>query len=347
MRTAESRLLAGLAALAVLLGVAVGGFRLLEGWSLTQALFFSLITITTIGYSDYDIGPGTQLFTSAVVVIGIVIWLWLVNAAIEYAAVHWSERLRRRVERALDSLRGHFIVVGYGAVGRQVVDWLLQAGRRVVVIDLDPAAVEELHERSLHCLHGDATDEETLRRAGLERAAGLLAVTRDDPVNVFVTITARSLRPDLYIAANASSVRVAERLRQAGATTAISPYALGAQRLAQAALSPHIAELFRQTGAAGEAALMLREAELEPGSELCGASLRESAIRQRTNVMIAAHRPAGAPEMVVNPPADTVLAAGDVLIAFGRLADLNRFVALVSPAATRELSCLGDQPASE
>lgn len=334
----QRRLVVGFIALLGLLSVAVLGYRYLEGWDPLQAWFFAITTVTTIGYSDYSISDRTKLFTMALVGVGIIVWLYLVNGAIEYAASHWSERLRRREERELNALRDHFIVIGYGAVGQQVVEWLRRAGRRVVVVDSDEQRIAGLHASGIQCLHGDATDEETLKRAGLERAAGLLAVTRADPVNVFVTLTARALRPSIYIAANASSPAVADKLRRAGATTAVSPYALGAQRLAEAALSPHIAELF--AGLAGAGNLLLREAELEAASPLCGATLRESGLRQQANVMVVAHKPAGG-AMTVNPSADTPLGAGDILIAFGDTDDLNRFVELAAPAASAELRALG------
>lgn len=335
--TMQRRFLVGLAGLLLLLVAAVTGYHALMGWSWQQSVFFTFITITTIGYNDYQLTEPAQQFTIVVIVVGLVCWTLMLYSAAEYLSARLEAERRRRMEREIEILKQHFVVVGYGPVGCEVAHALRQAGRRVVVVDIDPEAVEQAREKEYPAMQGDATSEETLIKAGIRRAAGLLAVTRNDPVNVFVTLTARGLCPDLFIAGNAIQSGVADKLRRAGATVVISPYELGAQRLAMSAVSPHVAELFATHPESD--GLTIREAELEPGSELVGKTLAESALRQRAEVMVAAIKLVDG-QTVLNPPANHLMQPGEILIAFGRAAQMPVFLKLVSPAAAKELAVL-------
>ncbi|MBI2300216.1 MAG: potassium channel protein [Armatimonadetes bacterium] len=336
----KARFWVGLGGLLGLLAMAVAGYRYLLGWDARQALFFTLITITTIGYNDYGLTPAARDFTALLIVVGIASWTLLLTAGAEYVAAHWEGTRRRRMERELEGLRNHFVVVGYGPVGREVAELLHRAGRRVLVVDMDPVAVERARAKGMAALQGDATQEETLREAGLARAAGILSVTRNDPVNVFVTLCARGMSPGIFIAANAIAAGVEEKLRRAGATVVISPYEIGAQRLAMTALSPHAAELFEGYAADSPGGLRIREAILEAGSTVCGKRLRDSGLREQSNVMLVAVKGAGGGELTVNPSADRVLSAGDILIGLGRAESVDAFAALVAPRAMRELGAL-------
>lgn len=330
----------GCGGLLTLLLAALVGYHVLMGWDVRQSLFFTIITISSIGYDDYDLTPAATNFTMVVILVGIACWTLLLASVVEYAADHWEGARRRRMEQEVRRLKGHFIVIGYGAVGREVAKYLRREGREVVVIDERPEAVERAREDGYHALLGDATVEETLDRAAIRAAAGMLAVTRSDPVNVFVTLTARGMCPELYIAANGIQAGVAEKLRRAGATVVVSPYEIGAQRLALAALSPHVAELLGGHDEDVGTALILREAELEAASPICGKALRDSGLRETTQVALAALKDIRSGEVLVNPPPDRVLQAGDILIAFGRRDQMPAFLRLVAPAAAQELLAL-------
>jgi voltage-gated potassium channel len=303
------------------------------GWSLLQSAFFTLITITTIGYSDYGLSNLGKAWTMAVIVVGLAAWTFVLAYLVEWFMLSWQRWRQRQMERELDDLNGHWLVIGYGRVGRDVVAALRRAGRLPLVIDLDPEAVEAARDAGLNALRGDAADEETLLRAGVARAAGLMAVTRSDPVNVFCTLTARGLRPDLRICAAAFGRGADNKLRRAGADAVVSLYEIGAQRLAMAAVTPYVAELIDSAG--GEAGLVLREAVVEPDSPLCGKALRDTNLRAETGVLVAALQPAGERGLQISPEPHHVLAAGDVLIGLGQAANIRRFLELVAPQATR------------
>jgi voltage-gated potassium channel len=321
----------GAAVLLLVIGRGAWGYRRLMGWSLLQAVFFTLITITTIGYNDYQLTDSGKLFTIGVIVVGLAAWTFVLAHLVEWfvlSAAHWR---RWQMARDLAELKGHYIVVGYGKVAADVARCLQRAQRAVLVVDLAPAAVDAARDGGLAALVGDATEEETLRRAGIERAAGLMAVTRSDPVNVFVTLTAKGLRPDLHVCAAAMGSGAREKLLRAGADAVVSPYEIGAQRLAAAALTPNVAELLAGYGYGDAGGLTLQEAVVPPGSPLCGQSLRQTRLRAESGVLVAALKSAGEEQLVISPSPDYVLAAGDVLIGLGLQANMARFLELVGP----------------
>lgn len=333
----RGRLLRGLTALGSLVAIATVVYRQLMGWGWVQSLFFTLITITTVGYDDYHLSEPGKLFTLALLGVGLALWTFVLVHWVEWFALGWQDWRQRQMERELGALKQHFVVVGYGTVGAEVARWLRRSGRSVLVLDNQSAAVEAARAAGLQAMLGDATEEESLRGAGVERAAGLMAVTRSDPVNVFVTLTARAMCPRLHICAAAMAAGTANKLRRAGADAVVSPYELGAQRLATAAVSPLVAELMAGYGEGDESALVMREAAVEAESALCGKSLREAGLREYCGVLVAALKEAGGGQLVISPDPDRLLTAGDILIGLGLYPNMARFSELVAPRATSEL----------
>jgi len=340
LEAVRSRLWRGALALVGLLVAASAGYRALMHWPWAQCLYFTVITITTVGYNDYNLSEQGKLLTVGLLVLGLALWTFVLAHAVEWFILGWQRWRQRQMERDLESLARHFIVVGYGMVGAEVARWLQRAGRAVLVVDLKPAAVEAARAAGFVALAGDATEEDTLLRAGLQRAAGLMAVTRSDPVNVFVTLTARGLCATLHICGAALGPGAETKLRRAGADAVVSPYDLGAQRLATAAISPHVAELMAGYGYGDEAALVMREAVLEAESPVCGKRLRDAGLRESTGVLVAALKEGASGKLAISPDPDYLLGAGDVLIGFGLFPNMCRFVALVGPRAARETAAL-------
>ena len=221
------------------------------------------------------------------------------------------------MRRRLDELHGHFIICAYGRVGRAIAAELEAEGVPFVVVD-SKAELEPDLERDGQCyLIGDASDEAVLRKAGIERARGLICAVDSDAENVYITIVARSLSPGLLIVARAAREQSANRLYRAGATHVVSPYVTSGRRMANLAVRPHVVEFF-DVARAGQPGLRLEEVEITEGSPLAGRTLHE--LRGPAVPLLIRH-PDG--QLIANPGRDLTLRAGDVLVVFGEHSDLD------------------------
>jgi voltage-gated potassium channel len=219
-------------------------------------------------------------------------------------------------------MQNHVIVCGFGRVGTQVAAELAREGVPVVVIDPEPEAVRRVAEAGHVCVQGDAADDDCLREAGIERARGLVATTSSDASNVYVTLAARSLRPDLYIVARMDGDEAAPRLKKAGANRVISPYHLGGRRMASLVLRPAAVDFIDTALRSQQGTLQLEEVQVQVGARFAGATI--GAIRQQLGaqaVVLAVIKQGG--DVLANPAAPTVVAPGDVLIMLGQPADLR------------------------
>ncbi len=223
----------GLALLAFAL-VGTAGYVVLEGYSALDALYMTVITLTTVGFGEvHTLSSAGRVFTIALILGGVGTMAFLLSTLVEYLiGGELTGTLRiRRMQHAIDVLTGHYIVCGYGRVGQQVVEDLRGEGAEVVVIESDPAPLATL-EPGLLCIEADASSEDALERAGIQRAAGLVAATGDDSTNIVISLTARTLQPRLTIVARASHRSAEAKLLRAGATHVVSPYRIGGQRMA-------------------------------------------------------------------------------------------------------------------
>ena len=290
------------------------------GYSPWMAVAMTLLTLTTVGFaSDTHLPTGALVFSAGLALLGVGLFvaiLGLAATAIVEGRVGLFSR-SRRMRRRLDDLRGHFIVCAYGRVGRAIAAELETEGVPFVVVD-SKAELEPDLERDGRCyLIGDASDEAVLRRAGIDRARGLICAVDSDAENVFITIVARSLSPGLLIVARAARQQSADRLHRAGATHVVSPYATSGTRMANLALRPHVVEFFDLAGA-GQPGLRLEELAITEGSPLAGRSLQD--LRGPAVPLLIRH-PNG--QLVANPARELQLQAGDVLVVFGQASDLN------------------------
>jgi voltage-gated potassium channel len=225
----------------------------------------------------------------------------------------------------LQHIAGHYIVCGAGRVGRSVVRELLRAGAKVVIIDNDPERVKWGEEFGILALTADASKDETLSRARIDTAAGLVAAISSDAENVYVTLSAKVLNPSLYIAARASDEQAEEKLQRAGATTVLTPYTYIGHRLAQSLLRPHVVSFLDVASAFGKTDLDLdiEQLRVSPGSVLSSRTLAEAHLGRTYGVIVlAVRRQSGV--MQFNPQADVRLEAGDVLIAMGERQKLKQ-----------------------
>lgn len=325
------RVWVGVGLLSAVVGLGTAGYVVL-GLSFIDALYQTMITVTTVGYGEVGAAEGEadtayRVFTMVLLLGGVGAVLYTLTGMFETVVEGRITDLfeRRRMARELTALRGHVIICGAGRLGRTVADYLANAGRAVVVIDVND---EILRGQPHLCVRGDATDDAVLALAGLERADTLIAALDTDAGNLYVTLTARSARPDLFVISRARVESAEPKMRQAGADRVINPQFIGGRRIAAMTLQPHVADFMDVVMHDGSLEFRLEEVQVPLSSPLHGMTLREAHLRDRTGAMVlAVRRPNG--EFLTNPTPDTPLTEGEVLIAIGTSEQLRALTAMI------------------
>lgn len=298
---------------------AVAFYRLVEHYSLLDAIFMTVITVSTVGYGEpKPLSPAGQIFTSALIlgalgVMTIALWHAAELVVGQQLLDFWG---RRRRMRAIEQLRDHHIVCGYGRMGQEIVRQLLGHRAELVVIEREPELLARLQEAGILFVAGNATDDAALLRAGIERAKSLVAVTSTDEDNLFLTLSARVLNPDLYIVARCASPGAHDKFIRAGADRVVSPYVTGGRQMAAALLRPVLVDFMDLLLRAEETDLDIAEVTVTTRAPFAGIALARASIREQCGAGIIAIRgPDG--RFHTNPSPDYVLQPGDVLIALG------------------------------
>jgi voltage-gated potassium channel len=308
--------LALLAVLAIMIAGTVG--YVLLGFSPLDAVYQTVTTITTVGYREVEpLGTAGKIFTIVLIIAGVGTALYAFGVVLEALVEgHLRQHLERhRMEREIARMSGHTIVCGWGRVGRSVGSHLAGLGNQVVVIDKDPARVATV-PAGIRSFAGDVTSDEVLQGAGIMLASALIAAIDTDAENVYVTLSARALRPDLVIIARARTEASESKLLRAGATRVVNPQRIGGQRMAAAAMQPNVVEFLDVVMHEGSLEFRLEEVPVGPGSALTGRTLRETELGDTTGALVLALRhPDGT--FTTNPPLHTQIVTGSVLIAIG------------------------------
>ncbi len=297
----------------------VVGYIALEGWGLVDAIFMTAISLTTTGYGEiHPLTPAGKIFTIFLLLFGVGLFVYAIGTLSEAVVEGHIEGYfkKRKMTKTITALRNHFIVCGYGRIGRVIAETIISAGTPVVVIEKDPVAVKELERTGTLHVEGDATQEDILRDAGIERSRGIVCVLHSDADNVYTTLTARSLNPGGLIIARASDEKSERRIMQAGADQVISPYQIGARRMALAILKPTVTEFLDLAVQSTALDLAIEQIDISPGSPLSGKSIKDADLRRKTGVTILAVQPP-ARQMIASPRPDYVIGEGDVIIALG------------------------------
>lgn len=300
------------------------GFYVIEkDWSLSDSLFMTVMTVTTVGYgAPRALTPPGQIFAIIFMIVGVGTTGYALSSAVQ--SLVQSEIINafgeRRRHREMSKLHNHFIICGAGRVGSRIMREIQRSDASFVVIEREEQKVAHIRGHGAHVMIGDATLDETLREAGVARARGLVACLPDDADNVYVVLTARDLNRDLYIVARAIEEQAEQKLIKAGANRVVAPIIIGSHRMAQALIKPAVAD-FMDSITAENLDLGFEQVEVAHGSEYAGQKLRFTNIRSELDIVIVAIRRLSG-EMVFNPSGEACLEAGDLLIAIGRAESL-------------------------
>ncbi len=303
----------------ILWGVGVVGYELIEGWNFQDSLFMTAISLTTVGYGEvHPLSPAGRIFTIALITLGVGFFFYalgiLAEATIEgHIKGIWGQR---RMEKTIKKLSSHFVICGFGRIGRTICEEICKRGIPLVVVENDPDAIDGIKTCNYAFVEGDATHEDVLKKAGVERARGVICVLPSDADNVYATLTTRSLNPGLLIVSRADDVHAETKMMQAGADRVIRPYDIGAKRMALAVLRPTIIEFLDLAVHSSVLDLGIEQIEIHGGSKLDGSTLQDAGIRNKTGATILAVQQFGE-HMVVSPGADYRLNGGDIVVALG------------------------------
>ena len=318
------------------IGIAVGAFVVLTlvgtvGYSLLldespfEALFRTVNTIYTAGLVDAPDDTAAKVFTLVLVVGGVAVFLYVFALLIELAVSGslGSALVRRRTARRVNQLENHYIICGFGRVGRRIAREFRESGLDYVVVDFSPEAVKAARDLGDLVIEGSGTDAISLKEASLATARGLVASSDSDVNNLYVTLSARAARPDLLIVARAANEDAAEKLRLAGADRVVQPYATAGLEMAKLVAKPQVAAFLDIVTSAGGPDLSIEEIEVTDGSGKAGLSIRDLRIRHETGALvIAVQKPDG--RFDATPSPDATLEVGDVVIAVGTVSELQQ-----------------------
>lgn len=301
----------------VLLGTL--GYYYIEGWAPLDSLYMTIITLATVGFREIaPLSDQGKAFTILLIVFGASFIAYAAGSMIRFTVEGQLRQVlgRKKVEKRIGKMEGHYIICGYGRIGNLICREFLAKPLPFVVVEKDTELCARLADEGLLFVQGDATDDETLESAGIRRAKGLITAVTSDTENVYITLTARGLNPSLYILARSGEEGSELKLRRAGATKVISPYVIGATRMAQAILRPSVVDFIEIATAGHNLELQLEEIRIRNGSSLAGKNLINSGIRKDLGIIIVGIKK-GDGSMVFNPASATVIEAGDILITLG------------------------------
>ncbi|MGD8243414.1 MAG: potassium channel protein [Desulfobacterales bacterium] len=331
--TSTRHLIISLTLAFIILVIGTFGYMVVEGWSFMDALYMTVITVSTVGFGEVrQVDQVGRIFTIVIVLTGVGFSVYVAGAVVQFMVEGQIRRImgRRRLDQKLKRLKGHYIICGYGRIGRVLVRKLHRKIANLVVVDNNPDLAAAIAEDGVLFIEGDATEEATLIKAGIERAKGLVSVLATDTDNVFLVLTARQLNSDLDIIARAGDERAKAKLKAAGATTVESPYEMGAMRLAQRILRPKVTSFLDFALSTKRKDILMEELPVSNDSGLANLTLKDSGIRQRYNLIVIAIEKATG-EMLFNPSFEALITAGDTLIAVGEEPNLHALAKDLSP----------------
>ena len=302
------------------------GYSIFEDMPLFDAFYMTIITISTVGFSE--IRPLTVVgrsITLVVIVLGISVGTYTIGIIVRWFVEGELSKIfgRRKLQKQMADLKNHFIICGFGRIGRIICQELYEDKIEFVVIEQNASVIEEIAAEKYLFLEMDATSEEALMAAGILKAKGLVTAVNSDANNVFITLTAKGLRPDIFVLARSSEEKNEAKLNKAGATKVVSPYMIGARRMAHVLKRPTVVDFIDIATMGNRLGLIMEEALIDSKSRFTGKNLIDSRLRQDFGVIIVAIKKLSG-EMIFNPMPLETLEAGDVIVLIGKKDDLKR-----------------------
>jgi len=302
------------------------GYYIIEGMSLFDSLYQTVITISTVGFQELKpfSKPG-KILTMMIISFGITIAAYTIGNFVRVFIEGELQKTfgRKKVEKTIARMKDHYIICGYGRIGSLVCAELKERGIPFVVIENNPANVERMESDRVMYLALDATSEGALMSAGIMSARGIVTAVGSDADNVFITLTAKGLRPEIFVLARASDEHNESKLKRAGATRVVSPYLIGGKRMAQVLIRPTVVDFIDIAVMESNLGLQMEECRIRPESPLVGKNLVESNLRKDYGIIIVLiKKHDGA--LIFNPQPTEILSANDILVVLGRSEDLKK-----------------------
>lgn len=330
--TTGTRIQLALILLAIVVLAGTLGFHVIEGWTWFEGFYMTLTTMTTIGYGEiHPLSHAGRVFNSFLIVTAVIASVFTLGAFSQALLEFEFGKAfgRRRMERELEKLADHYIVCGAGRVGRTVTRELRARGQTCVVIERDPVRARWAENEKIPVIVGNASSEENLQKARIDRAKGFIAAVSSDAENLYIILTARGFRPDLKIIARATEEEAISKLLRAGASQVLSPYYFVGHRIVQLLLHPNVLDFVDTAFGTERLDIAVGEVKIPPQSRLVGKKISDSGIRQQANVIVLAVKGADG-KMNFNPPPEAVIRADDCLIVIGGDQQLKLLEALAT-----------------
>jgi voltage-gated potassium channel len=322
--------------LATVLLIGTVGFAVIEGFPWFDALYMSVTTITTVGYMEiHPLHMAGRIFNTFLILIGVSTLFFAVGVMtqtiIELELTGYFPK--RRMKRMIEKLKDHYIVCGFGRVGRAAAAELRRAGAPFIILDRSETKVERAMQEGMIAALGDSTFDNNLRDVGIARARGLVAALATDADNLFLVLSAKSLNPQLHVASRVIEDEAEQKFRRAGADAVFMPYIMAGSRLAQSILRPHVVEFLEVATAESELKVSIEQVKVGGHSEFVDRSIRQMQLRKQVGVIVLAVRRADG-QMLFNPDPDTLIQPGDFLIAMGNEEQLRNLTTLVAEVSS-------------
>jgi len=320
----------GLVFLVLVVAVGTAWFVLVEGHSLLDGLYMTVITVSTVGFKEVvELDGSGRLFTVILIIAGLTVLTYTLGSLGRVIVEGSIERYvgRRRMLREIDKLKGHYIICGHGRMGQILCEELTKEKVPFVVIEDGPEEADLLAEKGYLAVLGDATEDTNLLKAGILKARGLVAVVSSNVDNLYITLSARVIcrdeNPDLYILSRGTDLQACDKIKRAGADRVVSPYVIGGMRIVQALLRPTVSDFLEIATQSSGLDLMFEELAIGSDSDLDGVALKDSGIRASYDVVVIAIKKRTG-DMVFNPGPEAFLHNGDMLVALGDRDQLDR-----------------------